>query len=426
MVSPPMPARESPQHMESAVEVRNPIAPGHFSLPTRESETAPRIAGPSVSAADFTRTESHASKNLGEEMRNDTQVLSIASFYAGMYQNATMAREDPAENEEKITNGRNSSPSVEATRETRARRPGDSDFNAARGANLPPTVTASAHSHPGLNPVALLYPGGFDRIVANAEPAVAPETTDATAANGMSASVATNPQPAVAVSAAPVIESAVAARIEIANADGFSLESRRTKNEEVRSASGDPSRNPAMPAISMSEFIREYAQRDDPARPSSASANAERVASVRDAAEARESLGDRVVRSIRSEASDGRGEVVMHLDPPHLGQVHVRLLSEDGHVSVSLQASSDEARALFQSQLPSLGAALSHVGLDVRQVSLHSVSDFSSFNPSSSGSGFSETPERRRDNRREEGPAPIEAPVAPRRSGSSNRFDYLA
>ncbi len=183
------------------------------------------------------------------------------------------------------------------------------------------------------------------------------------------------------------------------------------KNEPAKAPDNDQPVAPAQPA------------------PASRAQHVERIASppVREAPESMpRHFVDQVVRAIRVDLSEGRSEMHMRLDPPDLGQLQVRLVSEGGAVTARFHAETETVRALLESQLPALREALSEAGIKVQQFNVYAGTDFSRFSHQPSGQERS-LPRRRSDARSAEPVAPVEmASQATPSTRPAGAVDYLA
>jgi flagellar hook-length control protein FliK len=97
-----------------------------------------------------------------------------------------------------------------------------------------------------------------------------------------------------------------------------------------------------------------------------------------------EKFVDQVVKSVRLEVGDGRSEMNIRLDPPELGRLHVKLITEAGHVTAGFHAESEGARSLLEASLPALRTALTDSGIQVNHVAVLSGSDFGQLHQQSS------------------------------------------
>lgn len=89
------------------------------------------------------------------------------------------------------------------------------------------------------------------------------------------------------------------------------------------------------------------------------------AAQAAESAAPRPALFDQVVRGIRLAQAEGRSDVYLQLDPPSLGELHIRLTIQDGHVRVHLHTPSGEVKGMLDGALAQLRQALTDQGLRV-------------------------------------------------------------
>jgi flagellar hook-length control protein FliK len=111
---------------------------------------------------------------------------------------------------------------------------------------------------------------------------------------------------------------------------------------------------------------------------------------------------EHVAREVQLTVEEGRSEMVMRLDPPDLGRLHVRLTTEAGVVAASFHSESEGVRTLLETHLPALQTALNDAGIQVQQFTVLAGMDFGRF-----GQPSGQPPADRQ-------------PASPRRSGSRN------
>jgi hypothetical protein len=136
-------------------------------------------------------------------------------------------------------------------------------------------------------------------------------------------------------------------------------------------------------------------------------------------------LLEQIVHAVRVESRNGRSEMVMRLNSPDLGHVHIRLVSEGGTVTAQFHAESEAVRATLQSHLPQLQEALNDAGIAAQGFTVSAGAEFGG----SGQWGGSAQPEPAR-SRTASGPAASPSPVVSSSlelSGSSaGALDYLA
>ena len=88
----------------------------------------------------------------------------------------------------------------------------------------------------------------------------------------------------------------------------------------------------------------------------------------------------------------GREEIRLRLDPPELGAVRVRLVEQDGAITVLLRAEQALSAELIRQALPQLREALENARVVVGDLGA-SLGDASEFGPGQSGDGAAQ-PER--------------------------------
>lgn len=80
-----------------------------------------------------------------------------------------------------------------------------------------------------------------------------------------------------------------------------------------------------------------------------------------------------IPEQIQKAVESGNRQIVLRLDPPDLGQVHVRLRMNQGVLTADLKVDSGSTKDVFTSALPQIRASLEHAGIRVGelQVDLH-------------------------------------------------------
>jgi flagellar hook-length control protein FliK len=132
---------------------------------------------------------------------------------------------------------------------------------------------------------------------------------------------------------------------------------------------------------------------------------------------------DQVVRDIRVEVGRGRSEMTIRLDPPELGQIAVRLVSQNGSVTAGFHAESEGVRSLLESHLPALKSALADAGIAVQSFSVSTGTESGAFQQRS----MDQPPtQRRRDTTRRATPAATQAVEVGRGRRSASSVDYFA
>ena len=79
-------------------------------------------------------------------------------------------------------------------------------------------------------------------------------------------------------------------------------------------------------------------------------------------------MTDQVVRAARLASRDGSNEVTIRLDPPELGKVTVRLVSEDKVLSGQIVVENRQVHDLVQGRMTELRESLSAQGVQVDQI----------------------------------------------------------
>jgi len=77
-----------------------------------------------------------------------------------------------------------------------------------------------------------------------------------------------------------------------------------------------------------------------------------------------------IARAARALLDAGRTELAVRLDPPSLGTLHMRVVSDGAAVTAHLQVSTEASRELISDNLPALKQALAGAGIDIGQVSV--------------------------------------------------------
>jgi flagellar hook-length control protein FliK len=79
---------------------------------------------------------------------------------------------------------------------------------------------------------------------------------------------------------------------------------------------------------------------------------------------------EQIARAARAELHSGRTELTLRLDPPTLGSVNMRVVSQGAAVTAHLEASAEASRDLINANLPALKEALAGVGIDISHFSV--------------------------------------------------------
>jgi flagellar hook-length control protein FliK len=89
------------------------------------------------------------------------------------------------------------------------------------------------------------------------------------------------------------------------------------------------------------------------------------------AADRAEKVAGQIVRSARLMTSRGVSEIRLRLEPPTLGEVSLRIVSQDGNaVKLEIVARYAETRSLLESGLPALQEALQKEGVELVHVTV--------------------------------------------------------
>ncbi|MFQ3548310.1 MAG: flagellar hook-length control protein FliK [Armatimonadota bacterium] len=84
---------------------------------------------------------------------------------------------------------------------------------------------------------------------------------------------------------------------------------------------------------------------------------------------------DQVIREIRLKKSNGQNDIYLHLNPPELGSLRVRIVQSPEGIVSQIQASTEHVRNLLQSNLPVLMDGLKQAGVNMDNVSITSGFD---------------------------------------------------
>lgn len=136
---------------------------------------------------------------------------------------------------------------------------------------------------------------------------------------------------------------------------------------------------------------------------------------------------DQVTTAARLEIQQGRREISIQLDPPHLGKVQVRVSSEAGLVSARLEVTSPAVRDLLAANLEHLQSALEQakVGIGHCSVSLNAGGQGGAADPREPGAPASPQPAQSPRSVEQQAPTYLGALRPPiRRDGV--RLDYFA
>lgn len=79
---------------------------------------------------------------------------------------------------------------------------------------------------------------------------------------------------------------------------------------------------------------------------------------------------EQIARAARAQFHSGHTELALRLDPPTLGTVHLRVVSQGAAVTAQLEASAAASRDLINANLPALKEALAGVGIDISHFSV--------------------------------------------------------
>jgi len=77
-----------------------------------------------------------------------------------------------------------------------------------------------------------------------------------------------------------------------------------------------------------------------------------------------------IARAARAQLDGSHSELTVRLEPPALGAVHMRVLSEGAALTAHMQVATEVSRELIQDNLPTLKQALADAGINVSQVSV--------------------------------------------------------
>ncbi|MEN6370669.1 MAG: flagellar hook-length control protein FliK [Armatimonadota bacterium] len=79
---------------------------------------------------------------------------------------------------------------------------------------------------------------------------------------------------------------------------------------------------------------------------------------------------NQIVKAAKVNITEGRSDIVLRLDPPHLGTVNMNVSVADGTVTATIQTSTESARQVLQSDLATLKQSLSDAGINVDQINV--------------------------------------------------------
>jgi len=82
--------------------------------------------------------------------------------------------------------------------------------------------------------------------------------------------------------------------------------------------------------------------------------------------------------TIRTAAENGTSHLVVRLDPPDLGQVHIRLRMSQGVLTAELKVDSGSTKDVFTSALPQIRASLENAGIRVGELQIDLREDYAS------------------------------------------------
>lgn len=75
-----------------------------------------------------------------------------------------------------------------------------------------------------------------------------------------------------------------------------------------------------------------------------------------------------IVKAAKVNITEGRSDIALRLDPPHLGTVQMNVTVTEGTVTASLQTSTESAKQVLQSDLATLKQSLSDAGINVDKI----------------------------------------------------------
>lgn len=77
-----------------------------------------------------------------------------------------------------------------------------------------------------------------------------------------------------------------------------------------------------------------------------------------------------IVKAAKVNITEGRSDIVLRLDPPHLGTVNMNVSVTGGTVTATIQTTTEAARQALQSDLATLKQSLSDAGINVDQINV--------------------------------------------------------
>ncbi len=77
-----------------------------------------------------------------------------------------------------------------------------------------------------------------------------------------------------------------------------------------------------------------------------------------------------IARAARAQLDGRHTELTVRLEPPTLGTVHMRVVSQGAALTAHMQVATEVSRELIQDNLPALKQALAEAGINVSQVSV--------------------------------------------------------
>jgi len=87
-------------------------------------------------------------------------------------------------------------------------------------------------------------------------------------------------------------------------------------------------------------------------------------------------LIDQIVRHVELRTAEGRTEMTVHLEPPDLGEVHMRLATDGFNLSAELAARNDAVRTFVQAHIADVRQALADAGIEVARFAVAAGPDF--------------------------------------------------
>jgi flagellar hook-length control protein FliK len=98
---------------------------------------------------------------------------------------------------------------------------------------------------------------------------------------------------------------------------------------------------------------------------------------------------NQIVKAAKVQLTEGRADMALRLDPPHLGTVNMNVSVVQGAVTATIETSSVTAKHVLEANLSALKQALTDAGVQVEKINVSVGSNLDqAFNPFENGHGM--------------------------------------